>query len=359
MRALVLGAYGHYGRIICQKLTEIPAVTVIGAGKRPDCLSSLANELDIETVVVDWRDKELAGVLMDNDIHLVIHAAGPFHNQDYSVAQACIEARCYYVDIADDRGFVSGIQMLDESAASAGVLVASGMGLLALTDSIAEYLQDTVSSISHMDIGYSGCGRMPGRASVLSSLHTCGQAVATLEEGKLIDVIGLGDGTPHHFGQQFMSRDLVNIDGPELEFLTAKYCLKSISLKAGYGERGPKIMSMIARMVARGWIKDRMALVTKLMRFGRASERFSQGKGGLFVEVEGRDKQDKVVERVYEIHTRNHRFEELKISPVLAFVNRLLSDFVPHAGAQPAMGLIFLEDVLKTFGEDDVTIYKA
>lgn len=358
MRALVLGAYGHYGRILCQKLTQIDGVTVLGAGKRADRLSQLANELDIETVMVDWRDKSLAGVLTENDVHLVIHAAGPFQGQDYSVAQACIEARCYYIDLADDRAFVNGIQELDKHARMANVLVASGMGMLTLTDTIVEYLQDKVTIINHLDIGYSGAGKAPGLASVMSSLEGCGKPIGLIEDGKKAEVVGLGDPTVHHFGNQFMSRELVNIDGPELEFLTAKYCLKSISLKAGYGQRGPKIMSAISRLVARGWVKKPQDLARKLLKLTALVERSSQGKGGVFVEIEGRDDSDRVVERVYEIHTAEGKYDELKVAPIAAMVKRLMGDFVPEAGAYPAIGLIRLEDILEALGTEHVTIYK-
>ena len=359
MRALVLGAYGHHGRIICQKLIQIAGVTVLGAGKRHDRLSQLANELDIETVMVDWRDKDLAGVLADNDIHIVIHAAGPFHNQDYSVAQACIDAHCYYLDIADDRNFVNGIQILDEQARNANVLIGSGMGLLTLTDAIVEYLQDQVSIINHLDIGYSGDGTVPGLASVQSSLHVCGKPIDLIEDGKKTQIRGLADPSVHHFGHQFLSREMVNIDGPELEFLTAKHCLKSISLKAGYGQRGPKVMSAISRMASRGWIKNPQSLVSKLMKLAKLVARFSDKKGAIFVELEGRDSKDKVVEHVYEIHTSAGKFDELKVVSIAAIVKRLMVDFVPEPGAYPAMGLIRLEDALEALGSDNVTVFKS
>lgn len=359
MRALVLGAYGHYGQILCQMLAKIPNVTVIGAGKRSDRLSYISNELDIETILMDWRDKDLPALLTENDIHLVIHAAGPFHNQDYSVAQACIDAGCYYVDLADHRDFVGGIQSLDEAARSAKVLAASGMGLLALTDAIAESFHDKVPMINHMDIGYSGSGAVPGLASFQSYLNICGQSILQTDNGKLIEVVGAGDCIMHHFGNEFASREMVTIDGPELDFLPAKYSLRSISLKGGIGKRGSKALSILSTLVTKNWIKDRMAWATKLQRLARLGVRASQQKGGLFIEVEGRDKHDKVVECVFEIHTTDNRFEELRLAPVVALVKRLMTNFVPSPGAHPAMGLVSLEDILGVLGDDGITVFQG
>jgi hypothetical protein len=44
----------------------------------------------------------------------VVHAAGPFQGQDYSVAELCIRHRVHYVDLADDSAFVRDINRLNE-----------------------------------------------------------------------------------------------------------------------------------------------------------------------------------------------------------------------------------------------------
>ena len=57
---------------------------------------------------------------------MLINATGPYQEQDYSLARACIAAGVHYLDLADARAFVTGIGVLDAEARSAGVLAVSG-----------------------------------------------------------------------------------------------------------------------------------------------------------------------------------------------------------------------------------------
>src|SRR3712207_8318986 len=50
----------------------------------------------------------------------VIDAAGPFQHGGYAVAEACIGAGVSYLDLADGRRFVVGIDALDARARNVG-----------------------------------------------------------------------------------------------------------------------------------------------------------------------------------------------------------------------------------------------
>ena len=68
----------------------------------------------------DWR-RELDGVLGEGGRDVVVHAAGPFQGQDYSVAECCIRQRqLHYLDLADDAAFVQGIDRLHDAALDGG-----------------------------------------------------------------------------------------------------------------------------------------------------------------------------------------------------------------------------------------------
>lgn len=41
--------------------------------------------------------------------NIVIHTSGPFQEQGYDVAQACIQQGIHYIDLADGRSFVKNI----------------------------------------------------------------------------------------------------------------------------------------------------------------------------------------------------------------------------------------------------------
>jgi short subunit dehydrogenase-like uncharacterized protein len=130
-RVLVLGGYGVFGGRIAERLAREPNVEVIVAGRSLERAVALAARLAkgarawITPAGLDGT-RITAGDLTALRPLLVINASGPYQLQDYRLARACIAAGVHYVDLADARGFVTGIGALDAEAREAGVLVVSG-----------------------------------------------------------------------------------------------------------------------------------------------------------------------------------------------------------------------------------------
>ena len=57
---------------------------------------------------------------------VLINASGPFQQQDYRLARACIAAGCHYIDLADARAFVTGIGVARRAKPARRVSVVSG-----------------------------------------------------------------------------------------------------------------------------------------------------------------------------------------------------------------------------------------
>jgi short subunit dehydrogenase-like uncharacterized protein len=74
---------------------------------------------------LDATGPGLAHRFTELGVNTVVHTAGPFQGQDYTVALAAIDAGCHYVDLGDGRQFVCGIGRLD-AAARAGMRLACG-----------------------------------------------------------------------------------------------------------------------------------------------------------------------------------------------------------------------------------------
>lgn len=355
MRTLVIGAYGHFGRLICQKLMDITGVNVIFGGRKRDKLTGLCKELgvvvdydteELPILVVDYRSSELARLLKENDIHVVIHAAGPFHGQDYSVARACIEAGCYYLDISDDRDFVMGIHELHSDAERANVMVASGMGLPVLNMAILDKVGPKFSSIEHISLGYSGSGRMPGLASITSALRIAGKPVKQIEGRRPMDYYGLLGRNFRFFENGFIKRDVLTLDQPDIDLIKAWYNPLTLRYQGGFGLRGQRSMSIIAKFARYNWIKKPQKWAPYLRNMGRMLEFCSGGKGALYMDIEGK-KDRKDVSMVFEIQATHHSFEFLKIVPVIALIRRLMNDFVPQPGARPGIDLMGFEEIEK------------
>ena len=136
------------------------------------------------SVVLDTRSGNLAAELRRLGATVVVHTAGPFQGQDYAVPRACIEARAHYVDLADARGYVCGIQSLDDEARSNDVLVVSGASSVpALSSAVVDQLRVQFSTIESIDHGITSGARPPGLAAMEGVLSYVGKPIAQWRDG--------------------------------------------------------------------------------------------------------------------------------------------------------------------------------
>lgn len=356
MRVLVIGAYGHFGKLICKQLIGLGRVEVVAAGRNTKKIEALGSDLSVQAITLDWRREDLSSVLVNERIHLVVHAAGPYQRQCDGVARACIAAGCYYTDLADDRDFVSRIRNLDARAKAANVMVASGLGLTALHMAMLERLEINFTEVEHIHIGFSGDGRMPGLASVESALHSCGRPVNQIEGRREVVFTGLLGRHLRKFGNNFMCRDVVNMQAPDLDSARVSHNPLTLRYQGGFGLRGQRMIGFLAKISHYGWLKNPKSLASQLRVVGKLMTVFSRGKGAVYVEVEGKwDRQR--VEHAVEIHSTGGRFDELKVVATIAFVKRLLNNFIPDSGAYPAIGLVTLQDIEDCLDPDYFKIY--
>jgi len=117
--------------------------------------------------VADANDPGLAARLRELAVNTLIHTAGPFQAQKYTVAKAAIEAGCHYIDLADAREFVSGIESLDSAARERGVTVVSGASSVpALSSAVIDRYLPRFKRLDSIEFGISSGGRAPGLATV-------------------------------------------------------------------------------------------------------------------------------------------------------------------------------------------------
>src|ERR1700722_4565588 len=127
---LVLGGYGFFGERISESLaSDSSSVRLLVAGRDGGKAAALVARLGLpaeQEVVVDANDPGLGTRLRELRVNTLIHTAGPFQAQKYTVATAAIAAGCHYIDLADGREFVAGIASLDATARARGGTVLSG-----------------------------------------------------------------------------------------------------------------------------------------------------------------------------------------------------------------------------------------
>lgn len=118
-------------------------------------------------LAIDTHAADLVQRLTALNVNTIIHTAGPFQGQDYTVAQAAIAAGANYMDLADGRAFVAGIKELNSLAQKQGVLVTSGASSLpALSSAVVDRYLNRFNRLESIQHGIASGARAPGLATM-------------------------------------------------------------------------------------------------------------------------------------------------------------------------------------------------
>ena len=225
-RILVIGGYGGFGARLTRRLLA-RGHKVLVAGRSLDKSRAFCANLDGAEPIAADRSGNLGALFRATAPDLVIDAAGPFQRSDYRVALACTRARIPYVDLADARDFVAGIEALDAAANAASVAVVAGASSVpALSGAVVRRLGEGLDRIFTVEIALSASNRATAGASVASAILSYVGRPVRLWRGRRWDrsfgwqqlrreAFALSDGTALH------GRWLALADVPDLELMPA------------------------------------------------------------------------------------------------------------------------------------------
>jgi hypothetical protein len=276
---------------------------------------------------------------------MVVHTSGPFQGQDYRVPAACIEAGVHYVDLADSRAFVAGIDALDAAARQAGVLVASGASSVpALSSAAADALASGLATVDQIDIGISPGNRTDrGLATVEAILSYCGQPLPGPQH-----TLGWSGTWSRRYPEPVGRRLLSPCDVPDLALLPVRYpgspqVRFGAGLELAFLHRGMNVMAWLA---AKGLVRDWSAYARLLKQAADRFRHWGSDAGAMHVAVSGREASGHSVTRTWQLVARDGDGPCVPTLAAAALVRKLAAGALP-AGARPCVGLVSLHDVLR------------
>ncbi len=239
-RILIIGGYGAFGAHAAERLAREPSLEITIAGRSPDKAAAHAKALTRTAKAAVTHARVDATTATSEQIaalgpKVVINASGPFQDQEYQLARACIGAGCHYVDLADARAFVTGITRLDAQARAANVAVISGASSVpGLSSAVVQKFAGEFEHLDAIEIGISPGNRFdPGVATVASILRQAGKPHAVLRGAQPAIAYGW-QGLHRHSFPGIGARWLSDIDVPDLDLLPAHYpSLQSVRFTAG------------------------------------------------------------------------------------------------------------------------------
>lgn len=350
-RVLVVGAYGFFGSRLVTRLARQSGLHIVLAGRSavaarelaerlaPEARSSLSHEaLDVMAPGLADRLKALA-------VDALIHTSGPFQGQNYRVAQACAQVGVHYVDLADGRDFVCGIQALDAQAKAAGVLVISGASSVpALSTAVVDALAQGMSRISSIDIGISPGNRTDrGLSTVAAILSYCGKQ---LPNSGPEPVIGWLRSYAHRYPAPVGRRLLSACDVPDLTLLPLRYESRpavrfGAGLELSFLHFGMNAMAWLAH---KGWVRDWSVHAHWLKRMADWFKTWGSDVGAMHVTVSGLDAQGQPSQRRWVLMAGSGDGPYVPTLAASALVRKLAAGVQLPPGAQPCIGLLTLLD---------------
>jgi len=352
-RVLVLGGYGFFGSRICTALARNPGIHLLIAGRDLTKATALAYQLGRSAQhakVLDATGPQLAQALRKLQVGTLIHTAGPFQDQNYAVAQACIGAGCNYLDLADGREFVKGIVTLDAAARAANVCVVSGVSTVpGLTGAVVDRYVGEYSRLDAIRIGLTSGALVPGLATVRAVFSYCGQPFTVLEKGERVTVRGWVDALRYEFPKPVGARLLSRCDVPDLDLLPQRYAgVKTVSFHAGFAsDTGHRVIEKLARLVRDGRLKSALPFARVLNTVGCWVAPLLSSSGGMFVRLEGLDEDGKPQTMTWRLLAHDNHGPTIPCAPSIAMANKIAGGAPLPAGATPCLGLLTVEEILE------------
>ena len=356
-RVLIIGGYGNFGHFISCSLAKDKNLALVIAGRSLHKAQALADELGAEAFELDIHDNFLSG-LRDIRPDIVIHTSGPFQSQSYHVAQACIECGAHYIDLADGREFVAGIDALDNKAKKADVLVVSGASSVpCFTSALVDYYRDEFETLESLDYGITTAQKTTrGVATTAAILGYTGMPFKTLVDSAQKNVYGW-QGLRARKYSSLGWRLLGNCNVPDLELFPDRYPeLKSIRFYAGLELAFIHLtLWALSWLVRIGLIRSLQPRAPLLLKLSFLFDWLGTANSGFHLELKGVDKLGQRKTKQFELTARSGDGPYIPCMPAILIAKKLASEEIKIRGAIPCIGIITRKEYLDALSELDIS----
>jgi hypothetical protein len=364
-RVLIIGGYGNFGSYIARALAAERGIRVLIAGRSLDKASRFVSQLraaaEPEPVALDISG-DITATLAATRPDILVHTTGPFQTQAYAVAEACLRQGCHYIDLADARHFVAGIDRFNEQARQKSLLIVSGASSLpCLTAALIDDYRPRFASLQKIDYGISAAQQTNrGLATLSAILSYVGKPFTTLIDGRRVGVHGWQGLHAENYPR--LGRRLFGYcDVPDLELFPARYPgLRTLRFAAGteigFLHIGLWLLSWLVRARALSGLD---ALAPQLLRLAFLFDALGSGRSGfhMFLSGVGHDGMAKS-ERFFMIAGSGHG-PYIPCMPAILLAKGLANGEISARGARACLDLIDLETYLGALHGLDIEIIRV
>jgi len=355
VKILVSGGYGNFGARICRALAA-PGIELVVAGRHGAQAEALAAELGhgAQGVALDVTT-DIGAKLRALAVDLVIHAAGPFQDQAYAVAQAAAEAGAHYIDLADGRRFVCDFPAaMDGTFRSAGKTAISGASVVpALSSAVVAHLCQGWQRIDVIEQCLAPAQSVRiGPATVAGILSYCGAPITVWDQGRWQQRQGWSEHRLVQFAR-LRPRHGALCDVPDLELFPSHFAVTQrvmfrAALELRLAQWGFTALAW-ARSV--GLIGNVEAFARPLVAVSPLLNWLGTQLGGMVISVDGADGSGQPIRRAWHVAADHNHGPEIPPMPAILLARHLARGDSLPVGAHNAIGLLPLSEFDSEFAK--------
>jgi hypothetical protein len=351
-RVLIIGGYGNFGKFIARRLAQEKDLQLIIAGRSYNQAFAFAQTL-VATSKPEALALDIHAGLTDtlNQIRpdIVIHTSGPFQKQAYTVAQACLDCRVHYIDLADAREFVAEFHQLHHAAQAAGVWLISGASSVpCLTAALVDHYRPRFSHLDALDYGISTAQKTTrGLATTAAILSYTGQPFMTRLQGQSQQFYGWqGLRRRYYHGLGWRWLGYCNI--PDLSLFPKRYPdLKTLRFYAGmelsWLHLGLWGLSWLVRLKLIGQL-ERWAPI--LLKLSLSFDKLGTANSAFHLELTGLNQYGNKQKICFELLALDGDGPYIPCMPAILLAQKLARGALSGSGAQACVGLIDRDEYL-------------
>ena len=369
LRLLIIGGYGTFGGRLAELLCRERRVSLVIAGRSKSAALDFCHALPPgatrEALAVD-RDRDVARRIEKVKPDIVVDASGPFqaYGEDpYRVVKAALATRTHYLDLADSLAFVRGIRQFDDAAREQGRVVLSGVSSFPVLS--AAMVHDLATDFRRIDSITGGIAPSPyagvGYNVIRAIAGYAGKEIPVRRQGRRQSARALRETRRFTIGPPgeipLFPRTFSLVDVPDLQLLADEWPeVKEVWMGAA---PEPAVLHWLLRRFA-GLVRLRLvpslAPLARLIHTTANNVRWGEHRGGMFVEVRGRDAEGAEISRSAHLLAEGHHGLYIPSMAVEAIVRNWLDGRPPRAGARPATAELELSDYRRVFAERPISI---
>ena len=360
---LIVGGYGTFGGRLVELLEGEKRLTIIVSGRslnRAQLFCSQRGITRAKLIAAHFdRDGDLVKQISSIQPDILVDASGPFQEygaDGYNLVEACICQKVNYLDLADGAAFVNGISEFNEAACDAGIFVLSGVSSFpVLTALVVRALSEDMSTLDNIRGGiapspFAGVGDNVIRAIA----GYAGQRTTIRKNGRSVQGYPLTSTMRYTIapsGYIPLKNTLFSlVDVPDLKVLPQIFP----DIQVVWVGAGPVPEILHRCLIALSWlvrwkIIPSLLPLAKLMCFVMARVRWGEDRGGMFVEVKGKDNKGTGITKSWHLLAEGGDGPLIPCMALEAIIRKTLGGGIVGRGARTAINDVSLDDYKQLF----------